>query len=1033
MSKFMPDPSSRTCRPALWVGLFLTGLVVLVVARVDWTPTERLLATAHAQMGRGQFALAERTALRLARRESRSLEGWLLAAEAAARQRHFADAASHLDQVPDDGSRLSVAGGLARGLLELQGFRRLSAAETAFRKVVQREPRNVEALRQLARVLSLQGRHGDALPYRLALLELDQIDEPILMLLALGDTANDNPEQLQEFAAAAPDDAGSVCGLARLALLENRNAEAQALLERLRALQPDWITPRCWLGSLLLSAGDLTAMDRWLAALPESARSHSEFWVLCGHRASLANQHELAGRCWAQAVRRDPNSPAANYQLGQWLVSHGSAAAAQPFLERSKLLGEYLIVAKSYVISRRWQDLSPAAELAERLGLIREAVAWHVLLSANWERQPATRHVAARHRQHALRLRAELRQLPTGLRTSIPATQALWAHLPADWERPPNELPANSLSRGEFALGSHARPPQEPDASAFRRIPFSESFSTRFRDRAQELGLSFRYHNGSRPETKHEFMYEFSGGGVAALDYDGDGWGDVYLTQGCDWPPDPAQRKQLDRLFRNAAGGGFTDVTEAARLVEPGFSQGLAVGDYDNDGFPDVYVANIGANRFFRNLGDGTFFDVTEETGTACGLWTTSVALADFNNDGLPDLYAANYVQGKHLFDRPCRLPDGSTRLCTPHEYAASPDQLFMNLGDGRFREITRESGIDVPDGKGLGLVVADFEGRGWLNVFVANDAVPNFYFVNETREPGSLPRFRESGFLSGLAVDHAGHAQACMGVAAGDADGDGRLDLFVTNFHRESNTLYLQLESGLFVDATRQASLEEPSLAMLGFGTQFLDVDLDGARDLIVANGHVGDLSRHGIPYRMPAQLFRNHSLFRDPGRLRQQGQVRFVEMRGEQAGPYFQHDWLGRGLARLDWNRDGREDFVVSHLEDSAALVVNELPPPGGFLSVELRGTTLDRDAVGATVRVRAGSRVWTQQLTAGDGYQAGNERRLIFGLGTCERVEELSVTWRSGQVTRTHDVPANTEWLLREDGLCVRRRRGELPIDP
>lgn len=977
----------------LAIALLLAGIVFFVITQMDWVPTERLLAEAQIQLRRGQLAESEQTALRLTRRGSRAVEGWLLAAEAAARQRHFTVAADYLDHVPDDGSRLSVAGWFARGLLEFQGFQRLSAAEAAFQKVIQHDPRHADALRYLAKVLSLQGRHSEALPHRLALLELGQVDEPILVLLALGDTANDDPEQLRGFATASPDDPGALCGMARLALIENRPTDAKPLLVRLSTLRPDWIAPQCWLGSLQLASKDFGSFDRWVDSQADLARGHSEFWFLLGRRASLANRLELAGRCWTQAVRLDPNSIAATYQLGQTLVSLGFSDAAQSFLDRSRLLSEYLATAKSYVISQRLELLAPAAELAEQLGLLREAAAWHELLSRNLGQQTTKRSAATHHQQQAVRLQTKLREQPAGQRTSEHVTQTLWSHLPADWTQPPKwELPKQSSPGLESKSGA--------------------SLATQFQDRATEAGLIFQYHNGSRPETKSEYMYEFSGGGVAALDYDVDGYVDVLLTQGSDWPPDPNQRERLDRLFRNQSGERFTDVTFEAELIEPGFSQGVTVGDFDNDGFPDLYVANIGPNRFFRNNGDGTFTDVTRETDTACGNWSTSCALADFNNDGFPDLYVVNYVEGEHLFDRPCRLPDGSTRLCTPHEYAASQDELFLNLGDGRFQNVTREAGIVAPDGKGLGLVVADFEGTGRLNIFVANDAVPNFYFVNETLPPGAPPKFFERGFASGLAVDQDGHAEACMGVSAGDADGDGRMDLFVTNFHRESNTLYLQHTPGLFVDSTREAALEEPSLPMLGFGTQFFDADLDGARDLIVTNGHVGDLSRHGIPYRMPTQLFRNL------------GAARFEEIKAERAGPFFQKEWLGRGLARLDWNRDGREDFVVSHLEDAAALVVNDSATVGHFLSVELRGTELDRDAVGATVRVQAGSRVWTQQLTAGDGYQACNERRLIFGLGSLKTVDELSVTWRSGQVTRSSNIPTNTAWMIREDGLFVTR---------
>jgi hypothetical protein len=363
------------------------------------------------------------------------------------------------------------------------------------------------------------------------------------------------------------------------------------------------------------------------------------------------------------------------------------------------------------------------------------------------------------------------------------------------------------------------------------------------------------------------------------------------------------------------------------------------------------------------------------------------------------------YVQGEHVFDRPCLMPDGSPRLCTPHEFPAAPDHLYLNLGDGRFADVSVEAGLDVPDGKGLGVVAADFDGSGRLSLFVGNDAVPNFLFVNETSAPGAPPRFREQGLATGVAVDGEGRSQACMGIAAGDADGNGRLDLYVTNFRNEANTLYLQHDALVWVDDTRRAGLHEASFDLLGFGTQFLDADLDGRPDLVVTNGHVGDLRRHGVPYQMRPQFFRNV------------GRGRFVELEGAAAGPFFQGEYLGRGLARLDWNRDGRPDFVVQHLESPAALVTNRTARPGHFLTLELTGTVSARDALGATVSLQAGGQTQTAQLCAGDGYLASNQRQLFFGLGAATTIERLEVAWPSGHKSVFTQLDADQELHLIE----------------
>jgi hypothetical protein len=500
-------------------------------------------------------------------------------------------------------------------------------------------------------------------------------------------------------------------------------------------------------------------------------------------------------------------------------------------------------------------------------------------------------------------------------------------------------------------------------------------------------------------------MFEFSGGGVAGFDYDLDGWCDLMFTQGCQWPPDPHRSDHVDRLYRNSARGGFSDVTVSSRLHEPSFSQGLATGDYDNDGFPDVYIANIGPNRLFRNLGDGTFVETTSQLPDDPGRWTTSVALADLNGDTLPDIYAANYLEGPRLFERICQHKDGVPRMCAPFDFPGSQDQFLLNRGDGTFVDATAEAGLEVPNGKGLGVLVADFEQRGRLDVFVANDLVPNFFFGNLASQRGDPPRFEERGLLNGVAFNAAGQAQGCMGMAADDWDGDQRLDVLITNFYMETNVLYLQTSNGVFLDGTHESGLAGPSLQVLGFGTQSVDADLDGLRDLVVTNGHVDDHRAYGQPYAMPAQFFRGL------------GGGRFEELPARSLGPFFEELRLGRGMGRLDWNRDGREDLAISHLESPAALLTNSSLTTGTPLVIQLRGIHVDRDAIGTHVSVTSSTGKQTRQITAGDGYQASNQRQLVFGLGADTQAAAVEILWPNGTRQTFRDVPGKQEWLVRE----------------
>ena len=454
-------------------------------------------------------------------------------------------------------------------------------------------------------------------------------------------------------------------------------------------------------------------------------------------------------------------------------------------------------------------------------------------------------------------------------------------------------------------------------------------------------------------------------------------------------------------MYRNRFGERFELVSPEAEIHETSYSQGVAAGDFDNDGFPDLYVANIGRNRLYRNLGDGTFSDVTTDAGLKQDLWTASCAMADLNGDGFPELFDVNYLQGKEFLTRTCVDQNGHPTVCRPTVFDPALDTVAINLGDGRFQQQQAEAGLDLPQGMGLGIIVADFNEDNRLDVFIANDQTANYLLINEPSQP---LRFHDEAHLRGVALDLNGLAQACMGVACADINRDHLPDLFVTNFAKESNTLYQSSPGGFYVDATQSADLRAPSFDPLGFGTQFLDADCDGWYDLVVVNGHIDDFQN--TSYRMKPQFFQGQS------------DGRFQELQSENVGRLFGEPRLGRSLALVDWNRDGLRDFVSTDLEGSIVLATNRSTTKHHSLRLRLIGTLSSRDAIGAKVKVLiAPGSERTIQLTAGDGYQASNERVIEIGLGLMDHVESLEIRWPSGVITRWNHVSADEDYVAIE----------------
>lgn len=887
----------------------------------------------------------------------------------------------HFRNIPNSAPE-ALEARLAAGELLLGSLNCLRDAEQEFRQAWQLDHHHVTVNEGLSFILGMSARVRDAVSFRLELIRENEHRPIHLYLLSQGDEVLENHEDLERYLTAAPNDPLARLGQARLLIDRQQYAEGEAILRALVRENPTDAEAQSRLGRRLAEARS-TEFLRWHSQLPSAAESHPEIWAARGTWALDHSEPRVAIRCFWEALLLDPNHERANYQLGQLLLADGQTTHSTAFLDRSRQLAAYFIAVDQAQTLNQLHHLRGAADKAEALALYWESLGWYLVVR---RRFPA----------ETWALEAELR-----LRERV-------AEL--DLERTPPELnPARKLDLSHYPLPTwHA--PSEPETQ--HQSATAKEGVLCFEDLAGQLGIEFQFYDGAPRDLQTHRMYEFTGGGVAAVDFDHDGWTDIYLTQGSDWPPSTAQTRDLDRLYRNL-GDRFVDVTEEAGIREGGFSQGVAANDYDGDGFCDLYVGNIGPNSFYRNNGDGTFSEIADAAGSAGNQWTTSCLLADLNGDRLPDLYVVNYLTGKDVYERICSEANGLPRSCAPRLFEASQDQMFLNLGDGTFRNVTSGSGIEVPNGKGLGIVVADFDSSGRLSLFLANDGVPNFYFFNQTTLADSPPRFSEEGLNSGLAVDVNGRPQACMGVAVGDADGDGRFDLFVTNFFNEYNTLYRQQGTSVFADETRAAGLAESSLKMLGFGTQFVDGELDGWPDLIVANGDVDDFTHRGRPYAMLPQYFRNL------------GDGRFVDLSSEAAGPYFARPYLGRGMARIDWDRDGREDVVISHLDAPAALVTNRTQKVGNFLQLRFVGTESERTPIGTTVTLEAGGRTWVQQLTAGDGYLASNERLLTFGVDSATQADRIVIRWPAGSTQEFTKVGANQTLL------CIEGRQQLLPL--
>lgn len=946
----------------------------LFVGCQEPVPTDPLVLAQEA-VENGNYRLAKSHARKIGNDDPRWPEAQLILGGLEAMNRSPIAALPYFESIPQDGSPVALKA--IRAIAEIQQKRgAFQPAVQHFREVLQSHPHDRTILKSLAVLLADSGQRFEAENYLLQIAQTGFAEVQDVVLLTEPDRPQLRLLYLQQCAQANRRDPFVLLGLACELIQAKKLDEAREHLKITIEIEPELAEAQALLGEMALDQG-LESIAAWNAQLPNSARvqTHPDIYYVRGLWARQMKADRVAARCFWETVRQRPHHRRAMFQLGQTLAPLDMKLSTA-FAQRTDQLNEYSHLMEQTLIQRGKNEelMKQIVALLRAMGRDVEAYAWLTLARDQFG--------------------------PTGW--PAPLIEEL---KPIVEQNPPRFQPDRDVARiNDLSSYPEFQSLSLDDLMSDDSVhPRQEKSSTiRFLDQARELGIETSFFQSPDDRTHEVRIFESTGGGIGILDFDLDGLPDLLLTQGEHWPrgqevPAPSSDHR-DSLYRNQ-GDRFEECAEQAGLgVEDGYGQGCSVGDFNNDGFPDLYIANIGVNQLLLNQGDGTYIDVTHSAGLQGDDWTTSCLIMDLNDDGNPDLFDVNYLQGDKIFSTEC-----SASHCSVRNYDGAPDRVQLSNGDGTFYPVANATPITTP--KGLGVVAFYVGQERKPSLFIANDQVPNF-FLRPIDDEG---HYRDDAMISGLAVNMDGQPTACMGVASGDLNHDNLIDLFVTNFEGEANNLYLQRHEGFFEDAITGTGLRDPGIPYVGWGTQFLDADSDGELDVVVSNGHIAHFGLKNVEYDMPTQFYRNS------------GGGRFELLSPDSAGQLFARKALGRSLALIDWNRDQRLDFVLSPIASPVVLATNSTDRPGHSVGVRLHARHTSRDAHGAIVEVLSGSTTWQQQLIAGSGYQVSNERQLQFGLGQSDVPVTVTVHWPSGSQTTIKSVPVDTVIELSE-GISV-----------
>ena len=784
-----------------------------------------------------------------------------------------------------------------------------------------------------------------------------------------------------------PNDRRFELSSARQLIQDSAFEQAAILLREIVDRHPDFSPAYAMLGhAMILSGADDKPLLQWLEDAPSGVDRFADYWLTLGDLAVRSDAPlESAVRAYWEATQCDPNNTIAWARLVQ-RIRLANRTSETPVLSDDAVASLQAHLDHQLEMRRRFYEFagsgrksqSEACRVAESLmalGRYWEAEAWSAIAVG----LPDAPYADAKSLRE--RILKRLRDNPEWIASS---------------GNPAMELDLDDLPLPEF--GKRAL---RNNTSRFVIPHVAGSDHIRFSDQALDWGLA-GVGGGNNPLGVRLTVPRTTGVGAGAVDYDLDGDSDLVVMGA------GGNLRQFDSiassLYRNTS-EQFELVSQQSRVNDKSFGQGVCVGDYNEDGFPDLLLLNFGANRLYRNNGDGTYQDRTEDLGSnSADHWSTSAAFFDATGDGITDLFVTNY----------CQIPeslgvDDKEMGTHPLDYVSQEDVFLRSSGDGRLEDLSqaiRDSGVF---GRGLGVIAGQLS-DGQIGVFVANDMRANnlYTFPVQQEEIGSgkMPWPGDSAVSCGLAVDAQTQVQGSMGIANSDIDGDGDLDIYVTGFAREYSILYSQMAGGLWEDRTLQAKLVEPTENLVAFGTDALDLDCDGLDELVITNGDIGQLAVHkklGIPYAQPLQIFRRDS----------DGVFRWID--DDHWGEYFRTSHVGRTLVNADFNRDGMSDVVITHNYEPVALLINQTRTQNHRIGFQLVGTRASRDAIGAVVRFRVAERKRTLWSVSGDGYMCSNERILRAGLGDATEIHDVVVTWRDGSVESFGNMLADAIHLL------------------
>ncbi len=857
-------------------------------------------------------------------------------------------------------------------------LKRYAEAECNYKLIVKTVPQADRARRQLALILNRQGRRHEAATHIRELCRRGNVRQDELHALAsLGDAMYDDPMQVAKRNTPAYTPIGA-SGAARKLYMDADYVEAAKLIEQEvneGTAQPSTVA---LYGRCVAEAQDDKRFAIWLTKVDSETKKFAEYWSAIGAHLILKRNYEQAVRALLESLDRDPTDLRSIARLETTLKSLGKTAESEKWGQRWRQARD-LIRANNRVAETSPANPDAVADLSRQLRLANrniESLMWKSIEGQLRRIPPQQLAVLNQQRLQLIQSRQEFPSQSTRLCDMKPEAFA---------------MPATLEKLATKSAPDHVAPVTKPSKARFSNV-------------AADVGLTHRYAIGIQQQTDGFTIYQVAGGGVAALDFDQDGHVDLAFAQGGADPPE-YESDRGNELFRNVD-NQLLPVSNVATATDFRYTLGITVGDWNQDGFPDLFYGNIGYSTLLINQGDGTFAQSRLHDQDDKTRMPSSLAVADVNGDQLPDFVQVNYVHDKNLSKRPRRDKNGEVlQSLLPNDYQGGVDQVFLN--DGRGGTIGKE--ISDTAHTGLGLVIADLNGQPGNEIFIGNDVKPNSLWQYSDDE------WQDTATLVGCAYGFSGAATASMGIATGDFDGNGLIDLHVTNFQEENVSLYVN-ENYTFQDRNRQFQLAKPSQNVLGFGTQAIDYNNDSRLDLVVTNGHVENAIATNAPFRQPAQMFANLG-------------DKFQQIDVVDDSGYWMASHLGRALARLDFNRDGRSDFVVTHLNETSALMLNSTETDNHWLQLRLIGKKCERDAIGARVRILIDGRWHTNWITAGDGYLASNERIVSFGLGDSGTIEQLEIHWPDDSESSFENVPADQRLLI----IQSHKQTFELPATP